>query len=92
MLKSAYDIFSLVINFLDENWQPNKATISLFKAIEMISHALVKNLSELLDSYGSRKKIIAYVKDERSNVDSMTIFLKFVINCDNLGLQESFNG
>ncbi len=27
MSKNAYDIFALVINFLDENWQPKKVTI-----------------------------------------------------------------
>ncbi len=27
MLKSAYDIFTLVINFLNENWQPKEVTI-----------------------------------------------------------------
>jgi hypothetical protein len=27
MSRNAYDIFALVINFLDENWQPKKVTI-----------------------------------------------------------------
>jgi len=31
MSKGAYDIFALVINFLDENWQPKKVTIGLFE-------------------------------------------------------------
>jgi hypothetical protein len=39
--KGAYDIFALVINFLDENWQPEKVTISLFEVIETIGQALV---------------------------------------------------
>jgi hypothetical protein len=30
MSKGAYDTFALVINFLDENWQPKKVTIGLF--------------------------------------------------------------
>jgi hypothetical protein len=48
--KSAHDIFSLVINFLDQNWQPKNVIISLFETIETTSQALVKNLNELLDS------------------------------------------
>jgi len=49
-------------------------------------------LEELLDSYGLNKKIIAYVKDEGANLNFMTIVLKYVVNCEVLGLEESFNG
>ncbi len=92
MSKNAYNIFVLVINFLDENWQPKKVTIGLFKVTKTIGHALVMNLSELLDSYGLKKKIIAYVKDGGAISNSMTTTLKFVVNCEILGLEESFNG
>jgi len=37
MSKGTYDIFALVINFLDENWQPKKLIISLFETIETTS-------------------------------------------------------
>jgi hypothetical protein len=30
--KGVYDIFALVNNFFDENWQPKKVTIGLFEA------------------------------------------------------------
>jgi hypothetical protein len=63
MSKGTYDIFALVINFLDENWQPKKVTIGLFKATKTTC-ALSRNLKELLDSYELRKKIIIYVKNE----------------------------
>jgi hypothetical protein len=62
----------LVINFLDENWQPKKVTIDLFETTKMIGQALAKNLKELLNSYGLRKKIIASVKDEGANLNSVT--------------------
>jgi hypothetical protein len=91
MSNSAYDIFALVINFLDENWQPKKVTIDLFEAIETTSQALTRNLKKLLDSYGLSKKIIAYIKDEGENL-SMTTTLKYVVNYEVLGLEESFSG
>jgi hypothetical protein len=50
MSKSTYDI--LVINFLNENWQPEKVTIGVFETTKTISQALAKNLKNLLDSYG----------------------------------------
>ncbi len=37
-----------------------------------------------------RKKIIACVKDEGSNLNIMTIALKSIINCDVLSLEKSF--
>ncbi len=92
MLKGAYDIFAFVINFLDENWKPIKVTIGLFEVIETTSQASVRNLRELLDSYGLKKKIIANVKDEGANFNSMTIAIKFVVNCEVLGLEDNFNG
>jgi hypothetical protein len=49
-------------------------------------------LEELLDSYGLNKNIIAHVKDEGANLNFMTIVLKYVVNCEVLGLEESFNG
>jgi hypothetical protein len=34
--KGAYDIFALVINFLDGNWKPKKVTIGLFETTKTI--------------------------------------------------------
>ncbi len=43
MSKGAYDVFALVINFLDENWQPKKVKIGFFEAIEKIGQVLARN-------------------------------------------------
>jgi hypothetical protein len=45
-----------------------------------------------LDRYYKRKKIIVYVKDEGSNLNAMTNAFKFVVCCEILGLEESFQG
>jgi hypothetical protein len=44
MSKGTYDIFALIINFLDENWQPKKVTIGLFEIIKTTSQALARSL------------------------------------------------
>lgn len=36
------------------------------------------------------KKSISYVKDGRSNLNTMILALKSIISCDNLSLAESF--
>ncbi len=90
MSKGAHDVFALMINFLNNDWQPKHVIIGLFEAIETTSQALVRSLIELLDKYGLKKKIIAYVKDEGSNFNAMTTALKDVINCESFSLEESF--
>jgi hypothetical protein len=44
----------------------------------------------VLDQYGLRNKIIAYVKDEGSNLSIMIIALKYVVKCEILSLDEIF--
>ncbi len=65
-------------------------TIGLFEAIKKTRQTLAKSLTKLFNKYGSRKKNIAYVKDEGSNFNAMIDVLKAVVNCEFLGLEESF--
>ncbi len=90
MSKARHDIFALVINFLGNDWQPKHITFGLFEPIDTNGQTLVKKLTELLDNYALRKKIIAYVKDEGSNLNTMISTLKSIISCDMLGLEENF--
>ncbi len=53
---------------------------------------MARNLIELLDQYDLRKKIVAYVKGEGANLNAMTTVLKFVVNYEVFGLEESFQG
>jgi hypothetical protein len=45
-----------------------------------------------LDRYCKKKKIIACVKDEGSNLNAMTNALKFIVCYETLGLEESIQG
>ncbi len=92
MSKGAHDIFALVIKKLGCDWQPKQVTIGLFNTTWIIGKTLANNLTKLFDQYGLRNKIIAYVKDEGSNVNTMTIVLKFVVKGEILGLNEKFQG
>jgi hypothetical protein len=53
---------------------------------------LTKNLIELLGAYGLKNKIIAYMKDEGSNLNTLTNVLKSIVKCETLGLKENFQG
>jgi len=48
--------------------------------MDSFSQTLAKNLIELLGEYNLKDKIIAYVKDEGSNLNTMTRAFKFVVN------------
>jgi hypothetical protein len=60
------------------------------KQQKIVGQTLPNNLTKLLDQYGLRNKIITYVKDEGSNLNSMTIALKSIVKCKVFGLDESF--
>ncbi len=90
MFEGVYVIFALMINFLGSDWQPKHVTIGLFDVTNNTIQTLARSLTMLLDKYGLKKKIIAYVKDEGSNLNAMTVALKVVINCEFLGLEENF--
>ncbi len=92
MSKDGHDIFTLMINFLGDDWQPKHITLGLFEPIDIIRQTLAKNLTKLLDSYALKRKIIVYVKDEGFNLNTMTTTLKSIVSCDMLGLEENFQG
>jgi len=51
---------------------------------------LTDNVKELFDQYGLKRKIVVYVKNEKLNLNTMTIALKFIVKCEILGLNQSF--
>ncbi len=73
MSKGAQDIFAFVINFLGFDWQPKQITIGLFEATKINGQTLANKLRKFFGQYGLRNKIIAYIKDEGSNLSTMTI-------------------
>ncbi len=45
-----------------------------------------------MNTYELRKKIVAYVKNKRSNLNIINVALKSIISCDVLDLGENFQG
>jgi hypothetical protein len=84
MSKGTHDVYTLFISFLGSNWKLKHVTLSLFEAIDITKQALARNLINLLDIYGLKNKIITYVKDEGSTLNTLTITLKFIVKCEAL--------
>lgn len=68
---------------------PKHVTIGLFEAFETIEHALAKKLKGFYKIW-LNKFSFAYVKYERVNMDAMIVALKWVVDCEMLGVNESF--
>jgi hypothetical protein len=62
----------------------------LFEATKIVGQTLLNNFTKLFGQYGLKNKIIAYVKDEGSNLNTMIIALKSIVKCEIFGLDESF--
>jgi hypothetical protein len=92
VFKGAHDVFALVIIFLGFNWKPKQMILSLFEFVEITRKALIKNLIDLLDAYSLRNKILTYVEDECSNLNTLTNVLKYVVKCEASCLEENFQG
>jgi hypothetical protein len=93
MFKGAHDVFALVIIFLGSNWKLKQVASDLFEIVKTTRQMLAKNLIDLLDAYDLQNKVITYLKDEGSNLNSLTnCAWKPIVKCETLGLKESFQG
>jgi hypothetical protein len=70
------------LNFLGSDWQPKWIIVKLLEALEIIRHALACSLIDFMGKYDWKKKIVVFVKYEKSNFSVMSSALKFVINCE----------
>jgi hypothetical protein len=92
MSMGAYDVFALVVNFINVDWTPKHAMIKLFQAIETMKQTVVLKFQAFFNKYDLRVKIFTYVKDEGVNSNAMITILKLVVSCQNLGLKDAFQG
>jgi hypothetical protein len=90
MYQGAHDVFTLVVIFLGFDLRPKHVTFSRFKATNATRHALARNMIDLLNVYGLKNKIIMYVNDEGSYLNTLTSALKYVVICEALDLKENF--
>jgi hypothetical protein len=84
MFHVSHDTFAMVISFIDSLWQPIHVIIGIFEVSNTSSEAMANQVRILLDSFGLLTKVIAYVKGERSNLNTLTSTLTFVFFCYSL--------
>jgi hypothetical protein len=92
MNKGQQNIFALVIKFLFAYWKTRHVMIRLFEANDIIGVRLTKQLKALLEKLGLTSKVLCYVKNEGTKLETMTIALKSTISCEVLSLPIPFVG
>jgi hypothetical protein len=81
MLKGTHDIFVVVVNFIHNDWEV-KHIIILFEVTDTSGIAMVPKLQKLLDWFALIGKIVTYVNDEGSNLQTCASARNFIISCN----------
>jgi len=84
MSQSGFDIFSLVVNFIDDAWVPKHVNVGLFETPNIANVILAKIVKPLLAKFQLTHKIVAYVKDKGSNLNTLVTTLSTIISCEPL--------
>jgi len=87
-----FDTFDIVVSFINALWEQFHVTMGIFEVHNIASVAMANQVKLLLYSFSLLDKVIAYVKDERSNLNTLTFALTFLISCFALQLTCPFVG
>jgi hypothetical protein len=87
-----HDIFAMVISFINNLWEPTHIIMGIFEVHNTIGVAITNQVKVLLNFFSLLDKVIAYVKDERSNIRTLTLALINVVTCSPFQLTSPFVG
>ncbi len=86
MSRVSYDIFAMVVNSIYNAWHPNQIVIALFELQNTSCVYMAKQVKGLLGVFW----FIAYMKDDGSNLTSLSISLTLVMSCSLFKLVNPF--
>ncbi len=92
MFKTSFDMFVLVINFINDDWVPCHVTIRLFEATYTFGATLAEQMEYFLVEYQLISKIITCVKDENTKLNTFVFTFANVVFCAQLQLVAPFSG
>ncbi len=84
--KGKMNMFALVINYLNNFWNLTHVSVGLFEVHETTWFSIVGQLCILLDKFDLMHYVIAFVKDESSNLMFMATTLQAIVDCRPLKL------
>lgn len=92
MSRRGVNTVALVIHFINEQWVPCRVTIGVFEAPDVSGTALAMEVKELLNSFNLTDKIVAFIMDDDSRLDSLISALNSMVSCAPLQLSEPYAG
>ncbi len=92
MSHGAHDTFAMIVSFINNLWEPTHVIVGIFEVHNTIGVAIANQVKVLLDIFGLLNKVIAYVEDERSNLNTLTLALINVVTCSPFQLTSPFMG
>jgi hypothetical protein len=86
MSRVGFEIVAIVVSFINTSWEPYHVTIGIFEVHNIASATMANQVKSLLDSFDLIDKVIAYVKDEGSNLNTLTSALTSIVSCSTFQL------
>ncbi len=80
------DTFALVINYLNNFWNLMHVSVGLSEIHETTWFSMVDQLCTFLEKFNLMHYVIAFVKDQSSNLLLMTTTLHSIVDCQPLKL------
>jgi len=71
-------MFTMVVNFINSFWEPTHVIVGVFEMKNIIGASMGNHVKIILDSFGLLDKLIAYVKNESSNLNTLINALKLL--------------
>jgi hypothetical protein len=90
MSRGGIGTFVLIVHFLNDKWEPCHVTIKFFEMANKSRNAMAIQMNDVFTKHGLNTHAFAYVKDEGSNLATITFALTFVVSCEVLGLSTPF--
>jgi len=82
MSRGGVNTFILIVHFLNDKWKPCHVTIGFFEIVDTSRSAMALQVNDVLAKHGLNACVLAYVKNEGSNLSTMTFVLTSVVFCE----------
>jgi hypothetical protein len=93
MSRKCEDVFALVAHFVDPaTWEVRHLCLGMIKADQTDGRSLAGQVTECLEKHELRDKVVAYVKDQGSNLNTCTDSLCSSLTTHPMGLQKPLEG
>jgi hypothetical protein len=91
MVKTSFDTFVIIVNFLNNDWVPQHVMISFkFEVPNTYGATFVEIVKPFLVQFQLTNKVLIYVKDEGSNLSTLESVDSTTTSCKLLELKKPF--